>query len=378
VSAHSRLSASGSSTWINCPGSVAAQDGIADKGSEFAQEGTNAHELAEWCLKTGLAAGDLVGEQVTEELGFIVTADMASFVQEYLDYVRSIPGDLMIEQRVDYSDWVAGGFGTSDAIIINDQSMTVVDLKFGQGIKVYAKENTQGILYALGAYALTKGIYDIQTIRVVIHQPRLDHVDEWDLSVEDLLSWGSFLQTKSEEALAPDAPRVAGEKQCQWCKAKPTCPALAAHTTKIIASDFVNCDPTPVNKLSLDQMSDALANKKLIISWLDAIENLAVDRLRNGESFPGFKLVAGRSSRDWIDESEAEAHMHLNLEVPVTALYTQKFITPAAAEKLLGKKKAGALQDYITKSEGKPAMVPESDKRQALGVTADDFDGIDE
>lgn len=377
MSTHARLSASGSTTWINCAGSVAAQDGIEDKGSAFAQEGTDAHELGELCLRDGFNASEFVGKPLVENPDCIVTVEMADYVQDYVDYVRSLDGELMIEERVDYSGWVPGGFGTSDAIVIKEPELIVTDLKFGQGIKVYAKENTQGILYALGAYDLVRHIYSIETVRIVIHQPRLDHVDEWMITVDELLSWGAFLQVKAEEALEPDAPRTPGEKQCQWCKAKPTCPALAEHTRKIIASDFDDCEPVAVQKLTIDQMAEALANKKLIISWLDAIEAVATERLKNGESFPGYKLVAGRSSRDWADDESVIANRMIeNMGVERDALYTQTFITPAAAEKLVGKKKAALLEELIVKSDGKPTMVPDSDKRPALGITADDFDEV--
>lgn len=373
---HARLSASGSERWINCPGSVAAEDNLPDTTSIYAQEGTCAHELAELCLTHGHNCCDWVDKQLIENNAFTVTQEMADYVQQFLDQVRAFSGELMVEQRVDFSDWVPDGFGTSDVIIIQEtqKRMVVRDLKYGQGVKVYAKENTQGLLYALGAYKMVEGIYDIERVMICIDQPRLDHVDEWEIPVEDLLSWGSYLQVKAEDALAENAPRVPGEKQCEFCKAKATCPALAKHTQDIIISDFDDCEPMPLDKLTVDQMAKALANKKLIVSWLDAIEKVAVESLRDGREFPGFKLVAGRSLRKWEDEDTAAAVL---IELIGDDAYERTLLTPAKAEKLLGKKKAADIQGLIVKPEGAPTLAPASDKRPAVGITADDFDEVE-
>lgn len=378
MSAHAKLSASGSARWINCPGSVAAEADLPDTTSPFAQEGTNAHELAELCLENGHNARDWVGKALVENNAHTVTEEMADYVQQYLDYVRSLEGHLMIEERVDYSDWVPDGFGTADAVIIQGQEsvLRVIDLKFGKGVKVYAENNTQGLLYALGVYNMTSMLYDIETVVITIHQPRLDHVDEWSISVDDLLSWGSYFQIKAEEALAEDAPRVPGDKQCEFCKAKAGCPALRDHTVRIIASQFDDCSPKGLERLSDAEMSEALAAKKLILGWLDAIEKRVQQRLMDGDEFPGFKLVAGRSLRKWGDIEDATQALQ---ELLGEDAYERTLLSPAKAEKLLrrlGKKAAVDIQDLIVKPEGAPTLAPASDKRKAVGITANDFDEV--
>ena len=224
MAAHAKLSASGSARWLNCPGSVNAEKGVKEKSSFFAQEGTAAHALAEYCLVNHVSARSQLGN-IFE--GFEVTSDMTDHVQNYVDYVLQFEGQHMYEVRVDFSPWVPEGFGTCDAMIIGDsRKLRVIDLKYGKGIRVDAEDNTQAMLYGLGAYEDFGHIYDIDSIVITIHQPRLDHVSEWEITVTDLLAWGEEVKSKAADCFKDDAPREPSEKACQWCKAKPTCPAL--------------------------------------------------------------------------------------------------------------------------------------------------------
>lgn len=373
MSAHAKLSASGSARWINCPGSVRMEDGISDKGSAFAQEGTAAHELAELVLTKGGSCFDWEGRPLIENSAFTVDHEMADRVQVYVDYVKQFGGEHQYEQRVDFSEWVPGGFGTSDAIVIDGSTLRVIDLKYGKGVEVYASENTQGILYALGAYSESELFHPIERVSISIVQPRRDHIDEWELSVTDLLKWGERIAQAAEQALSDNAPRKAGEKQCQFCKAKPFCPEQQRLAHDVIMTDFDCLDFPSVDRLSDADLSKALAAKKQILGWLDAVEQYASERLEAGEGFPGFKLVAGRSTRQWGDETEAAAALSSELGDDA---FERKFVSVAKAEKLLGKKRIGLLNGLVVKPEGRPTIVPDSDPRPALGATSEDFENI--
>ena len=372
MTAHAKLSASGSARWLACPGSVEAERGLSDKSSMAAAEGTAAHELGEICLVNGTNANDYLGQKLPENNEWEVTQEMADAVQIYVDFVRNLGGEQSYEIRVDFSDWIPEGFGTCDALCVVDNTLHVTDLKYGKGVKVDAENNSQGLLYALGAYSEYELTHKIDKVVITIVQPRLDHIDEWEISAPNLLKWGEWASQRADMCLDPDAERVAGDKQCQWCKAQATCPEQKAHAERILSVDFDDVsDQKPVNTLSDEQLRAALEGKKLVLSWLDAVEKLATERLNSGQGFPGFKLVAGRSVRQWSSEdSAAEA---LKSELGDDA-YTRKLLSPAQAEKVLGKAKAKAVADLIIKSEGKPTLVPESDKRPAVNITANDFD----
>lgn len=368
---HAKLSASGSSRWLNCPGSVKAEEGFTDKGSAFAFEGTCAHELAELALTNNQHCSEWVGKQLVENNQHTVDHAMADYVQIYVDYVRQFSGHHLYEVQVDFSDWVPDGFGTSDALIVADNVLHVIDLKYGKGVKVDAANNTQGMLYALGAIADYGDLFAFDKIQITIVQPRLDHIDEWEITLPELLKWGEWVRQRAELALSDNAERLPGEKQCQWCKAKAVCPKLKAHTEKLILSDFDDLELTSPERLTDAQLREALENKKLICGWLDAVESYVTNKLETGEHFDGFKLVAGRSLRQWINEDTAAEILQTELDEKA---FTKKLISPAQAEKALGKKRADVLADLICKPEGKPTLAPESDPRPAMNITQNDFD----
>lgn len=373
--AHAKLSASGSSRWLNCPGSVKAEEGYSNESSVFAEEGTLAHELADTCLKKQKDAEAYVGKKIT---GKVIELDMARYVQEYLDYVLSHETDnskLFTEERVDFSNIVPGGFGTMDAAVLDFDSKVchIFDLKYGKGVEVDAYENTQAQLYALGLYNELGFLDEIESFRVHIVQPRIYNFSHWDISVTDLVKFGKWVKQRAELALTSDAPRVPGDKQCQWCKAKGECKALAKFTEQIISAEFDNLDEVELSEhnLSDDKKKTILDNKSLIESFLKAVESSVYEHIDAGGTFKGYKLVEGRSIRKWTDDAEAVLVEKLGDEA-----YKKSLIGITDAQKKIGKEEVDTL---AYKPPGKLTLVPESDKRKAVikqDIT-DDFEELD-
>lgn len=381
MAAHAKLSASGSHRWLACPASVMAEQGLPESTSKFAHEGTAAHELAEIVLRTPQDnCAQWIG-RVLPETEWTVDQEMADYVQQYVDYISyHVYKDsyAAYEVRVDFSDWVTGGFGTCDAMLITGNTLHVIDLKYGKGVPVSPVENSQAMLYALGAYSDAQGIFDINQVQITIVQPRIfdDDPQSWTINIDDLLRWGEWAKQRAEACLEPGADFVPGDKQCQWCKAKPTCKALATLTEQTIMADFEDISSpdalTPVTRLTDAQIAKVLRAKALIASWLDAVEDRVVERLNDGEKFPGYKLVASKANRRWSDEAQAGAAL---FEMIGDAAYTQKLLSPTQAEKALGKTRAQEIASFVVKPQGSPTLALESDPRPSVGgISADDFE----
>jgi hypothetical protein len=364
---HSPLGPSSADRWINCPGSVKATADLPDVTSVYAAEGTFAHLVSEIMRDEGKSAKQMVGyKQTVDGFDFELEAGDAAHVEDFVDYVQQHEYEQeLVEARVNYDAWVDGGFGTLDAGGLTDGECMICDLKFGKGVQVWAEDNSQLKLYALGVYQDYGALYDIENFKLVIHQPRLGHVDEWEISIEDLLVWADeVVEPAADLALTDSAPFKAG-KWCQFCKLRGTC-RTRAETMQAEMLDEIS-DVRDPEEMTDDELGFALSLAPLMKKWCADIED-AVERLvQKGHEVIGsdglpFKMVEGRSIRAWIDAAAAEKSMR-GYKVKVGDMFTRKLISPTQCEKLLGKGHP-LLKNHVHKPRGKPVLVPGSDRRE--------------
>jgi hypothetical protein len=368
---------------MRCPGSIGAESGLPDTSSKYAAEGTAAHELAAKCLELEANAEAVIGDTMTVDgYDFTVTADMAHHVNDYCKLVREYAegGQLLVEKRVNFSEaiGVPDSTGTSDAIVIHPDRLTVIDLKYGMGVKVDATENEQLQLYALGALHDYGMMGDFTEIVMVVHQPRLNHVSEWSIPVEKLEEFREAARLAAIEALDNREPRLnPGEKQCRFCKAKATCPALKAEISDAIGGIATPADFADLAVAEEDDVSRAMARVELVEQWCKAIRAEVERRLFAGEPVAGFKLVEGRrGNRAWSDEAAVEK-LFKSFRLKQEEMYDFKLISPTKAEKILKAKNPGRWEkvDALTsRGDGKPSVAPATDRRPALAVSSSDED----
>ncbi|MBX4145942.1 DUF2800 domain-containing protein [Paenibacillus lautus] len=383
--AHALLGASKADQWINCPPSARLQESIPDKQSEFADEGTAAHELSELILRRRLtpcnAAERKRLDKVVEEFrknNAYYGPEMEDAVAAYVEVVeehfmaakaRSSDAVILLEERLDFTEWVPDGYGTGDVVLISDGVLEVIDLKYGKGVPVSAIDNPQLRLYGLGAWANWNYLYSINEVSMTIVQPRLDSVSTDTLPLGELIEWAEVV-VKPAAALADagEGEFVPGS-HCRWCKVKGNCRARADENMKALAYEFQ--DPA---LLSMDEIGSVLFVAEQLKVWAKDVEEYAFDQAKAGARIPSWKLVEGRSNRSITDKAAARKALESAELEAEKYLKPQELLGIGDLEKKIGKKELASLLDgLIVKPPGKPVLVPETDKRPELNSVDQDF-----
>lgn len=368
---HALLSASSSHRWLNCPPSARLCESCEDKASGYAAEGTDAHLLCEYKLKTalGIPAKDPTAglASYSEEMEDCANG-YAAYILELVETAKQscFAPKVLIEQRLDYSAYVPGGFGTGDCVIIAAGGIHVVDYKHGQGVLVEAEDNPQMKLYALAALELFDGIYDIERVSMTIYQPRRNNVSTHTVAKEAIYQW-------AEEVLKPTAALAyAGEGEyrsgewCQFCKVKHNCRARAEYNLELARHEF-KLPPL----LEDDEIESVLDKLDALTAWASDIKEYALQAALGGKQWHGWKLVEGRSSRKYADEDAVIKAAHA---AGYRDIYRQSLIPITEMERLMGKAKfQEILGGLIEKPPGKPTLVPLADKRPAINWAKQDF-----
>lgn len=377
MAAHALLSPSSAARWLACTPSARMEEMFPDRAGDAAAEGTLAHALGELLLRQ--AKGEITTRKFNSELKKIAKSDyyspeMQELMEGYRDFVLSQweeskkitpDAELLLETKLDLREWVEDGFGTGDAQIIADRTLHIIDLKYGKGVTVSAVNNKQMMLYALGAIREALIYYDIDLVTMTIYQPRTDNVSDYSIAVADLLNWAEKeLKPRAAMAYAGEGDLVPGN-HCLFCKAKVRCRAYAEKQLEIAKYEFRNAD-----LLTDEEVADVLNRSSELKNWLGKVEEYALNEaVDNGKQWPGYKLVEGRSNRAYLDQDKVAERL-LENGIPEAIIYEKKLLGITAMEKAITKKTfSEVLHDLVVKPQGKPALVPTSDKRPEWNST---------
>ena len=368
VRTHALLSASSAHRWLACPASAVAAEAYPNEQTEFTREGTLAHEVAEVVAREQLrpeTGRDGFAPEVTQEM-----LDCAAGYRDYIpEQTKSDSAAVLLEQRVDFSPWVPDGFGTCDCIILQDDTMIVIDYKYGQGVPVGAEGNPQLRLYALGALNDYGIAVDVQKIEMHIYQPRINNVSADTITAAELLEW-------AEKTVKPIAQKAAKGKggysagpHCRFCPHAGRCRELTKTCTEFVETHDLR---VAVPVLAPHEVADVLRMLPLISLWAKRVNAQAVETLLGGGAIPGYKVVEGKQgNRQWLDELKVAEALQAAGYKPEDITET-KLLSPAAMDKAIGKKRAAELLDaLIYRTSGVPTIVPETDKRPAYDPLAE-------
>ena len=403
---HAILSASSSKRWLNCTPSARLEQNFPNESSVYAEEGTAAHALGEYKLRKYLH------ERVQRPTSAFDSEEMENNTDIYAEFIISQIERIketcshplvMVEERLDYSYLVPGGFGTGDCVIIADETLYVLDYKNGKGVFVSCDHNPQMMLYALGAYHAYGYLYDIRKVSMTIIQPRLENISTFECTVDELLDWGeSYVRPRAKLAFEGKGEQVPGD-WCRFCRARCACKACAQEALALVKEEFLDLDagvledeseetdataafapdtsaptfksPALLSKTDIEQMLPTLNR---IESWIEAIfAYVSSEAINHGVTWAGYKVVEGRSKRQFLDTKSVVAAAQKD---GYTDIYKTELISLTEFEKLMGKKRfQEVLGEYVVKPPGKLSLVPDSDPREAvdLQTAADEFDVLD-
>lgn len=399
---HAENSPSSTEGWATCADYINANRGLPDDESEFAREGTIAHEISDNCLTFGFDPFDFVGMQ-TRHNGWFFTweEDDAAYLQPGIDWVREQPGTFFGEHRVDLTEWVGKDshgrrqFGTLDRGVVSDKLIVISDLKYGRGLAVSPVENKQLRLYALGFWKnVARHHSDATEFLIQIDQPRnASGGGEWRTNLSDLLAFGEWIKERAEATRAPHPPRTASEKGCYWCRRRkqpPTeqgavsgCKTYDAFNLAMLEAEFDDLDGCEFdelilpghNRLTDERRAFLLRHRSMIEKWLDGIHADVLSTAQATGNAGGLKAVAGKPGRRvWLDAGAAEKAI-----VPLLGAksFTQKLITPTQCGKAISKEDYERfVGQHVDRAAPKPILVPIEDERPAL-LTVDEFEDLD-
>ena len=375
---HAILSPSSAHRWLVCTPSALLEAEFPDTTSSAAAEGTLAHEICEIKARQkffkksdiGYMAKNVATRKLNElRKSPLFQDEMEGFTDNYVEELDRLAlsfeqsPHIALEKKLDLTDWVPDGFGTADCTMVQDDTLLVVDFKYGKGVRVSAEYNPQMRLYALGAWKKFSMIYNIEKIVLAIIQPRLiDTADVWETDVEFLKKYGEEVRQQADLAAKGLGEYKPGESQCRFCRARETCRARADYNISMAFGHTGLMPPL----ITDDEVGEYLRRGADVARWLKDLQDYALRSCLDGKEIPGWKAVEGRGSRDWTDQDAAFIALQ-GAGIPEAVLYERKPLTLAAIEKVVGKKEfAEAVGAFVQKNPGKPTLVQESDKRPAI------------
>ena len=371
MGAHARFSPSSGKRYLSCPPSLLLEEQFPDEQSPFAAEGSAGHEMAEYLINKHLKKRTKrpVSDYYSDELMEAVEDYTAYAVSQIEEAKQNCENPFFgVELKVSLADRVDGCFGTADMVVVDDRKIHIIDLKLGKGVMVDAERNVQLMIYGLGVLDMLGFLYEIETVELTIVQPRIEHFSTWEISAEELLSWGKeVFEPGAAKALSGDGEFMAGD-HCRFCKARFTCRARAEEYLKLAQMEFA--EPA---LMSDEKIAEVLSKADALKKWAEEIYAYAQNEaVVNHKEWPGFKLVLGRSNRKYTDETDvAEAAK----KAGYTDIYKQSLIGITEMERLMGKKKFNEiLGSFVYKPEGKVTLVPDSDKREAVKTATAEAD----
>ena len=407
---HAHFAPSSSAGWLNCAGYLLANAVKNDTAGVDAAYGTVAHDVAERWRSTGFRPDDMAGETVTcGSHDILVDRDMLDYIQQFIEWCDEVEGDAYVEQKVDISSYTPSPRqrGTADHFVCSPGLLTITDLKMGTGVKVFVEKNPQAMIYALGAFQEWDWVYGFQRIVIRICQPRLGYFGVWECSREELIEFGEYVRERAVLAWREDAPRTPGEKQCQFCGVRKTCPALSMHLDAMADDSFdtledvaygvgemslhgddivVNGMPEPAGNLpsmSDEALAYRLRFKKLYVKWFKEIEREVLQRIQSGKCVNGWKIVPGKRSWQWKNEIDAITLL-VEQGIPKNEIVVPVIVSTSQARKLLRAAKVrakdipGLLSGVMAGIPGQPRLVPASDDRQDSNDAVDDVFDVED